>query len=368
MVGTNSIRTWSNMDECYSSLPFSLLYRTMKNISIILIITCLFTSCKSLVTDIDIPYHDRLVVQCFISPQDTLLEVSVTQTAPVIGTVLDGTERYPNILNANVVLSDGRNSVTIPYKTLQLPSAYDADGEYIFTARSRYFLSAKNLPIIAGKNYSLKISAPGFESVESSCIIPTKVVSVKDITSIQTSITGNIGRGVTGTFPSIEVRFKDIEGEESFYSIGQFFYQKGTYIDATGAKKIRVNWTTKYEYISDKGQENKTIVALPFDLRSFNNFSSFGGNGNGAGGINGGGPQAGGGNNNSVPVTVTDRYNEIYIANTDKAYYFYNTAIDKIRKANGNPFAEPVLTYTNIKNGLGVMAGYNQSRIVVKVN
>lgn len=315
-----------------------------------------------MVTDIDIPYNDRLVVQCFISPQDTLLEVSVTQTAPVIGTVLDGAERYPNILNANVVLSDGQNSVTIPYKTLQLPSAYDADGEYIFTARSRYFLSAKNLPIIAGKNYTLKISAPGFESVESSCLIPTKVVAEKDISSIQTSVTGNIGRGATGTYPSIGVRFKDIEGEESFYSVGQFFYQKGTYINASGAKKIRINWTTRYEYIADKGQENKTLVALPFDLKSFNNFSSFGGNGNGGGGINNGGQ------NNNVAVTVTDRYNEIYVANTDRAYYFYNTAIDKIRKANGNPFAEPVLTYTNIKNGLGVMAGYNQSRIVVKVN
>lgn len=236
-VGTNSIRPCSTKYECYSSLPSSLFHRTMKNIIIISIITCLFTSCKSLVTDIDIPYHNRLVIQCFISPQDTLLEVSVTQTAPVIGTVLDGAERYPNILNANVVLSDGQKSVTIPYKTLQLPSAYDADGEYIFTARSRYFLSAKNLPIIAGKNYTLKISAPGFESVESSCLIPTKVVAEKDISSIQTSVTGNIGRGAKGTYPSIEVRFKDIEGEESFYSIGQFFYQKGTYIDAFGAKK-----------------------------------------------------------------------------------------------------------------------------------
>jgi hypothetical protein len=329
----------------------------------------LLTSCKSLVTDIDIPYEDRLVVQCFISPQDTLLEVSVTKTAPVIGEVLDGAERYPNILNANVVLTDGQKSVTIPYKTLQLPSSYDADGEYIFTARSRYYLSAKNLPIVAGKTYTLKVSAPGFESVEGSCVIPTKVVAEKDIASTQTSVTGTAGRGGGGaliTYPSIEVRFKDIMGEESFYSVGQFFYQKGTYLDATGAKKLRVNWTTKYEYIADRGQENQTLITQAFDLRSFNNFSSFGGGGNNGGGPNGGGGPQGGGN--TVAVTVTDRYNEIYVANTDKAYYLYNTAIDKIRKANGNPFAEPVLTYTNIKNGLGVMAGYNQSRIVVKVN
>ncbi|MES2518131.1 MAG: DUF4249 domain-containing protein [Bacteroidota bacterium] len=315
----------------------------------------LLASCKTLVVDIDIPYTDRLVVQCFLSPQDTLLEVSVTRTEPVIGTVLEGDERYPNILNATVLLSDGQNTVTIPYKSLQLPSSYDADGEYIFTTRARYFLSAKAFPIVAGKTYSLKISAPGFNSVESSCTIPVKVVAEKDITANQTIISGNIGRGVQGTYPSLEVRFKDILNEENFYSIGQFFYQKGTYKDGLGVDKLRINWTTKYEYIADKGQENQTLVAQAFDLKSVNNFGTYGGSGNG------------GGASPTINVTVTDRYTEIYVANTDKAFYLYNTAIDKIRKANGNPFAEPVLTYTNIKNGLGVMAGYNQSRIVVKV-
>jgi hypothetical protein len=332
----------------------------------------LLASCKSLVTDIEIPYQDRLVIQCFLSPQDTLLEVSVTKTAPVIGEVLDGAERYPNIPNATVLLSDGQKTVSIPYKSLQLPSSYNADGEYIFTTRTRYFLSAKNLPIVAGKTYTIKVSAPNFDTVESSCLIPTKVVAEKDITYIQTSVTGPAGRGGGGggqggtiTYPSIEVRFKDIANDQNFYSVGQFFYQKGTYKDAAGADKLRINWTTKYEYLADKGQENQTLVAQGFDLRSYNNWGTFGGTGNGGGGQGGGGPS---GQQGSVgTVTLTDRYVEVYVANTDKAYYFYNTAIDKIRKANGNPFAEPVLTYTNISNGLGVMAGYNQSKIVVKV-
>jgi hypothetical protein len=329
--------------------------------SFFLICLSLF-SCKSLVTDIEIPYKDRLVIQCFLSPQDTLLEVSVTRTEPVIGVIQEGPERYPNIPDATVLLSDGQKTVKIPYTSLQLPSSYNADGEYIFTTRTRYFLSAKNLPIVAGKTYTLKVSAPTFDSVEGSCLIPTKVVPEKDISSIQTIVT-NTRRNGPATFPSIEVRFKDIPNDENFYSLGQFFYQKGTYKDASGATKLRVNWTTKYEYFADKGQENKTLVAQGFDLRSYNNFNSFGGNG--GGGTNGGGQQQG---NDGITVSPTDHYVEIYVANTDKAYYFYNTAIDKIRRANGNPFAEPILTYTNIKNGLGVMSGYNQSKIVVKVN
>lgn len=338
----------------------------MKKPLIFSFFTTIFLSfaCKTLVVDIDIPYTDRLVVQCFISPQDTLLEVSVTRTEPVIGTIFEGSERYPNIPDATVLLSDGQKTVSIPYKSLQLPSSYDADGEYIFTTRTRYFLSAKNLPIVVGKTYSLKVSAPGFTSVEGSCVVPTKVVAEKEITSNQSIVTGNGRNGTTSTYPSIEVRFKDIPNDVNFYSIGQFFYQKGTYKDPTGADKLRVNWSTKYEYVTDKGQENQTIVAQGFDLRSYNNFNTFGGNS----GPNGGGQGGQGGGTPVTNVTVTGRYVEIYVANTDRAFYLYNTAIDKIRKANGNPFAEPVLTYTNIKNGLGVMAGYNQSRIVVKVN
>lgn len=346
--------------EFYNSktIPNNSLFITHMKIFVSFLVSIfLLTSCKSLVTDIDIPYSDRLVVQCFLSPQDTLIEVSVTQTAPVIGDILEGAERYPNIQNATVVLSDGQKSVTIPYLSKQLPSSYDADGEYVYTTRARYFLSAKNFPIIAGKTYSLKISAPNFTSVESSCIIPTKVVAEKDISATQEILSGTDRRGNPISYPSIGVKFLDIPNDESFYSVGQFFYQKGTYKDASNNTKLRINWTTKYEYIADKGQENQTLLTQAFDLRSYNNWGTFGGTGNNGGGQGG----------NNLVVTPTERYVEVYVANTDKAYYYYNTAIDKIRKANGNPFAEPVLTYTNIKNGLGVMAGYNQSRIVVKV-
>ena len=85
---------------------FKTLRRTVSNFQIsklvilVIISQLAIVSCKSLVKEIDpsiLPQTDsKLVVACFISPQDTLLEVSVTQTAPVIGTVLDGAERYPN--------------------------------------------------------------------------------------------------------------------------------------------------------------------------------------------------------------------------------------------------------------------------------
>lgn len=55
------------------------------------------------------------------------------------------------------------------------------------------FLSAKNLLIVAGRTYTVKVSAPGFESVEGLCVIPTKVVAEEDISSSQTSVTGNVG-------------------------------------------------------------------------------------------------------------------------------------------------------------------------------
>jgi hypothetical protein len=82
------------------------------------------------------------------------------------------------------------------------------------------------LPIIAERTYILKVSASGFKSVEGSCLIPTKVVAEKDISSTQTSITSNIGRRQMGTCPSIRVRFKDILGKKIFTVLDNFSIKK----------------------------------------------------------------------------------------------------------------------------------------------
>ena len=75
---------------------------------ILLIVSHLaFVSCKSLVKEIDpsiLPQTDsKLVVACFISPQDTVLSAKVTETKILIGSTGDIRD---DITNASVSLSN----------------------------------------------------------------------------------------------------------------------------------------------------------------------------------------------------------------------------------------------------------------------
>ena len=41
----------------------------------------------------------------------------------------------------------------------------------------------------------------------------------------------------------------------------------------------------------------------------------------------------------------------------DEATFFYERSLDQYQNANGNPFTQPVSVYSNVQNGLGVVAG-----------
>jgi hypothetical protein len=57
-----------------------------------------------------------------------------------------------------------------------------------------------------------------------------------------------------------------------------------------------------------------------------------------------------------------------YLAVTDRHYYLYHHSVIKHQEVDGNPFAEPVLIYSNIEGGLGVFSGYNQLKAVKQLN
>ena len=56
-----------------------------------------------------------------------------------------------------------------------------------------------------------------------------------------------------------------------------------------------------------------------------------------------------------------------YLLTTDEAYYRYHATLRQSRESDSNPFAEPVLVYSNMKNGLGVFAAFNRHTLVVRL-
>ncbi len=57
----------------------------------------------------------KLVVTCFLSPQDTILAVKVTRSSTVVGDSISLLQTGNNVTNATVTLAQGDRSVTLQY-------------------------------------------------------------------------------------------------------------------------------------------------------------------------------------------------------------------------------------------------------------
>ncbi|MBD0254725.1 MAG: DUF4249 family protein, partial [Cytophagales bacterium] len=70
----------------------------------------------------------------------------------------------------------------------------------------------------------------------------------------------------------------------------------------------------------------------------------------------------------SFPV-VRDYHDSVtlyaYLLHTDRAYFEYHRTLRA--NADSNPFAEPVLLYSNVEGGLGVFAAFNRTTLEVKL-
>ena len=59
---------------------------------------------------------------------------------------------------------------------------------------------------------------------------------------------------------------------------------------------------------------------------------------------------------------IGDNYESVYfiLRNVSREYYLYKRSFALHEWVQGNPFAEPVPVFTNIENGFGIFAGFNQ--------
>ncbi len=56
-----------------------------------------------------------------------------------------------------------------------------------------------------------------------------------------------------------------------------------------------------------------------------------------------------------------------YLLHTDRYYYEYHRSVIRSTRAQDNPFAEPVLVYSNIQDGLGVFAAFDRQTVEVRI-
>lgn len=268
-----------------------------------------FQACETDITDsVRINTKPELVVTAFISPQDTAFLVRVTQTSPVVGKLITGDAA--RVQDAAVRISRGSESVLL---------TYDPN-------RHIYWAYATLLPVAAGQTYSLQVTAPGHREVTASCTVPltegVAITQVKD--TVQQKPIGNGQQQEEHVF---SFKWQDAPGRENYYHpvVEWEMEEPQTHRRHRGLMPGEDN-----PYYTDDKKDG-----LVFS--SSRTFSQWPG-----------------------PQTPQIRNLRVYLAVTDRTYYLYHQSLRRFRETDGNPFAEPVLIYSNVTGGLGVFAAYNQ--------
>lgn len=281
-------------------------------------------SCESLIKEIDpsfLPETDsKLVVACFISPQDTVLSAKVTETKLLIGTTGDIRD---DITNATVSLSDGSKSIRL-----------------VYSQKLGYYRALPSeLPILVGKTYKISVNTPDGRQVSSSTTVPNPI-AIKEVKIDSTKVNDfQQGNSVTDTEYDVKVIWQDKVGEPNYYRAISEFVFLYRIVDSINKKVINapVSAIVDLRTLDDKDNDGKLLslnrAYLPTNI---------------------------GGNIQGQDANLKTRLDKIKVGlfQTDIHYYNYHTSLRRQRE-NNNPFAEPVLLYTNINGGFGCFGAYN---------
>lgn len=266
-----------------------------------------FTGCEELLSDVDAPKIDpKIVVTSFISPEEELIQVTVSKTRAIYDQ--QGSSGIDDLLvrDAHVMIYSNTDSVQLIFNSQTL----------------KYQISQTSFPITPGATYHLKVSAPGGYLAEATCTVPLQMAPILEVTSIDS--TNEFGSSAF----VINLRFKDIEGEENFYRVSMgtaYGYEWGDLLPTSFAKGEGM--------VSDKNKDGSYFTYSTYEIYATPGYS------------------------------VTQYF---AIDMTDYHYYQYHKTIDQ--NDDDNPFAEPSPIYSNIEGGLGIFAAYREWKFSITLN
>jgi hypothetical protein len=271
--------------------------------------------------------RSKLVVGCFISPQDTVVWVSLTESKPLYDTV----KRPSMVANASIVLYNDASDSLVIRDTL-----------------SGYYLAALGSFLIeGGKAYRLMVRARDGRAVSATCTVPGDPVPITAI-SVDSGLVRTVTVGNDPVDSTIEryasVQWKDPAGANYYRVWGQLQQSANVLKDG---KVTQVNFTKLLYFneenartmiVSDRNQENGLMQS--------------------ADGVYWSG---------KYPHEVARQEIIMHLLNTDKTYYDYYQSISQYDQADDNPFAEPVNVKGNITGGYGCFAAFNGSVITLRL-
>jgi hypothetical protein len=277
-----------------------------------------FTSCVQDVKNIRLPSQQpKIVISCFISPQtnnaedyvdeyidQSYINARISWSQPLY--VFSDINQTNNINNALVTISDGKDSLILAYGPS--PGADVGENDSSYSALAILF------PIIPGRTYTLTVSTPqGYKASASTTVPSIHNTTATALMDTFPSANGNMGY-------KIDAEWADTPGSTDYYRVN---YEIWDILLQTGTLVAKHT----YPVVSDNGNDGGKLIVE--------------------------------GDNESLTLTPghTNQL-QLSLLNIDVNYYKYYMSLHNY--SDDNPFAEPSLIYTNVQNGLGIFASYQE--------
>ncbi|MBN8822932.1 MULTISPECIES: DUF4249 domain-containing protein [unclassified Spirosoma] len=252
----------------------------------------------------------KLVVDCFISPQDSLLTAKVSRSRPILD---DQSAKTVDISDATVLLSDGSNSVKLVYNAQQ----------------GVYSIKPQKLVVREGGTYTLTVSTPDGKQVLATTTVP-KAVALKSM-----QVDSSLQAG------AVQKDFRVIGNWQA--GADTYFRVKGSYRGIRYGAPANASFENPQVIPFLMATNSLGLVECPAKAASLLASASLG--------------------DGSFKKLYCSTQITMNLLHVDAAYYAYHVALDQQLQVSSNPFAEPVTLPTNIQGGLGCFGSYNQTTL-----
>lgn len=282
------------------------------------------SACEQIIEP-DLPEHTpRLVLQAFFTPDSTWVAF-VGRSA---GILESQSERERAVAEATVELLVGDRVID----------------ELEFFQEERLYVWEKGA-LQAGESYSLRVSAPGFATIQATDAIPRPVPTA--IASYRINTSSRSESRISGDF-SIKLEIQDPPGETNYYQLR--FFRSG---HRSGHRLGRDEESFYYTVEESFSTQDPSISADNVDdfiegslTAPFFKDTLFDGQ--------------------THAIELSGDYDapehsrfHIQVLHVSETYYEYLKSARLHESTQDNPFAEPVSVYSNVENGYGIFAGYS---------
>ena len=272
-------------------------------------------SCVETLSMKDIGIKPKLVLYCFLSPQYDTISVSLSNSQPLFSS----NRGIAAIKNAVVEISNNN------LHWVQIP--YDKNSQH-------YLLLQSQFPIIEGKTYYIRASAPDYESISASCTVPFwREIDLKP--EVELVLTP---RDYPYSAIDLSLSWKDYPNEENYYALMNYSFTDFSYDDYFN-KSFQMDYLRGENYevvISDEGKNGKKMKVF-MESTSIASLSEF--------------------------EDYCSQYDSVYIIfiQADKNAFLYENSADAAMGMDELSIfmLEPALIYNNIKDGYGIFGAMN---------